>query len=83
MSESIENLISSLHERFGDDFTSPQQQQLMDSLKNYTYYSGEEIPVGSDFKETLDLLLKDIEWQHPQAAGVIREVMEILKNMGI
>jgi hypothetical protein len=33
----ITNLLTSLHDRFGDDLTSPQQQQLMEDLRNHVH----------------------------------------------
>ncbi|MGH1487095.1 MAG: DUF4404 family protein [Cellvibrionaceae bacterium] len=79
----IENLIGSLHERFGDNLTSPQQQQLMESLQRHVHDLNDSDPIDPDFQETLGILLEDVELQHPQAAGIIRELMEALKNMGI
>jgi hypothetical protein len=79
----IKNLITSLHERFGDDLTSPQQQQLMEKLNLYSHKLDQKEPVDPDIKETLELLLEELEVQHPQAAGIIRQVIEALGNMGI
>ena len=77
----IQGLLSDLHERFGDDLSSPQQQQLLNTLNR-------QLTTDSDladpsFKETLDLLVEDLEVEHPQAAAVLREIMAVLNNMGI
>ena len=79
----IQNLISDLHNRFGDDLTSSQQLELMEKLRNHAHAMNQDAPVDPDFEETLTLLLEDLEIQHPQAAGIIREVMATLGNMGI
>ena len=79
----IEHLMTSLHERFGDDLASPQQQQLIESLRQHMHDLNESEPVDPGFQETLGALLEDVEQQHPQAAAILREVMETLKNMGI
>ena len=79
----ITNLITSLHERFGDDLTSPQQQQLMKGLKSHIHQWDEKEPVDPNIQETINLLLEDIEKQHPKAAAVVREIMHVLENIGV
>jgi len=79
----ITNLLTSLHDRFGDDLTSPQQQQLMENLQNHIHRWDEKEPVNPDIQETVNLLLEDIEEQHPKAAVVVREIMNVLKNIGV
>ena len=81
--QTLQNLISTLHEQFGDDITSPQQQQLMQNLENHIHAMDESDPADPDIQETLTLLVENVEVRHPQAAALIREVMEALKNMGI
>jgi hypothetical protein len=79
----VKNLISQLHDTFGDDLTSPQQQQLMDSMKSHVHNWGETEPVDPNFQECVELLLEDVEEQHPAAAGIVREILEVLGNIGI
>lgn len=81
--QTLQNLMSNLHDQFGDDETSIQQQQLMQALESHIHGMDEAAPVDPDIQETLTLLVEDIEVRHPQSAAVIREVMEALKNMGI
>ncbi|MFT6790979.1 MAG: hypothetical protein ACJA04_000179 [Cellvibrionaceae bacterium] len=81
--KTVQTLISDLHDRFGDDLTSPQQQELMKKLKMHAHNLNENEPTDLDFKDTLTVLLEDIEVQHPQEAQVIREVIQTLSNMGI
>jgi hypothetical protein len=75
--------MSSLHDQFGDDEISAQQQQLMQDLESHIHGMNEAAPVDPNIQETLTLLLDDVEERHPQSAAIIREVMEALKNMGI
>ena len=81
--QTLQNLISSLHDQFGDDAVSSQQQQLMQDLENHIHGMNETEPLDPNIQETLTLLLDDAEERHPQSAAIIREVMEALKNMGI
>ena len=81
--QTLQNLISSLNDNFGDDLSSPQQQQLMQALQNHIHALDEDDTADPGIQETLGLLVEEIEAQHPQAATVVREVMQALKNMGI
>jgi len=81
--EKIEGLISSLHEHFGDDLTSPQQQQLMDSMKHHLHAWGESEQPQPTFKESLEMLLEEVEDEHPKAATLIKEVLKILNDIGV
>lgn len=81
--EKINHLITDLHERFGDDLVSDQQKALMDNLNRHMSVEGDVDLADPNFKETLDLLLEDVEADHPQAAAVVREVMSVLNSMGV
>ena len=79
----ITSLLTSLHDRFGDDLTSPQQRQLMANLQSHIHKWDEKEPVDPNLQETVSLLLEDIEKQHPKAASVVREIMHVLENIGV
>ena len=70
--QQLENLISHLHETFGDDLTSSQQAQLMQQMRNHVHELGEDDPIEPGMKETAELLLEEIQEQHPNAAAVVR-----------
>lgn len=76
-------LISDLHERFGDDVVSSQQKALMDQLNAHIHDIGESDPVEPSFLEAVEVFLNDIEEDHPQAAGVVKQLLDTLKNIGI
>ena len=79
----ITHLMTSLHERFGDDLTSPQQQQLIKDLQSHIHAWNEKEPVDPNFQDTVNVLLEDIEEEHPKAAVIVREIMHILQNIGV
>ena len=81
--QQIHALITDLHERFGDDLVSPEQQALMDQLQAHIHEKGEADPADPGLAETVELLLNDIETEHPVAAGILRQVLDLLKNIGI
>ena len=76
-------LITDLHERFADDETSPQQKELMAQLQAHIHELGENDPVEPSFIDAMELLLADIETDHPKAAAVTRQLLETLRNIGV
>ena len=81
--EQASALISDLHDRFGDDVVSAQQQQLMVQLQAHIHEIGEQDPVEPGLMEAVELFLVDMEDQHPQAAGVVKQLLDTLKNIGV
>ena len=79
----VDNLICRLHTAFGDNEVSVEQQRLMDALQQHIHNFNQEDPVDPDLEDTLTILLNEVESQHPQVAIVIRETMEMLKNIGV
>ncbi|MCB1615026.1 MAG: DUF4404 family protein [Pseudomonadales bacterium] len=81
--EKLLNLITRLHDSFGDEEVSPQQQQLLDDMKLHIHNINEPAPTDPDMLQTIETLIEDIEEDHPKAAGLARDIMEILVNIGI
>ena len=86
--KTLEHLITTLHERFGSDLVSPEQQKLLQDLQAHMHNIGddgidEKATVDADVKDTLTLLIEAVEEEHPQAAVTIRQVVEALGKMGI
>ena len=71
----LENLITRLHDEFSPGQNSPQQQQLLDELQNQ--------PMQPSVKDSANLLLESLEVEHPQAAGILREIIETLGRLGL
>ena len=81
--QKVQSLISDLHERFGDELTSPQQQALMLQLKSHIHDLDESEPVEPGFLETIDTFISQIEDDHPNAAVIVSKILETLKNIGV
>jgi hypothetical protein len=77
------NLISELHDKFGDDNTSSQQADLMMRLNAHIHELNEEDPVDPTMIDAVELYLTELEADHPQGASVVRQLLETLKNIGI
>ncbi|NRB38435.1 MAG: DUF4404 family protein [Pseudomonadales bacterium] len=81
----VKNLIIDLHDNFALEQSSPSalQQQLMQQIKVHSHNLDEEEPITPNFTDTAELLLEEIREDHPKSAAIIKEVINILANMGI
>lgn len=77
--QQLENLMTRLHETFSSTEVSPQQQQLMDDLQRHIE-NGNNDPTLQD---SANLLLEELEIDHPKAAVILREIIETLGRLGI
>ncbi|MEH6519015.1 MAG: DUF4404 family protein [Halioglobus sp.] len=81
--ENLKALIGELHDSFGDNETSTQQQQLMEQLQTYIHDIDTAEPVPPGLIESAEILLEEVEEGYPQTAASIRQVINALGNMGI
>ncbi|HQQ62349.1 MAG TPA: DUF4404 family protein [Pseudomonadales bacterium] len=79
----LENLITRLHEQFGDQASSPQQQQWMAELQHHLHNRNEPDVPDPGLQDTANLLLESFEEEHPKAAGIVREIIETLGRLGL
>ncbi len=78
----IEGLITQLHDRFADSDTSPQQEAMLARMKSQlAEWQGPKPP--EDFTETAEMLLQEVEEEHPKAAGLVREIINALNSIGV
>ena len=81
--QKVQHLITELHDRFGDDLEGPQQQQLLAQLQNHIHSLDDSETVEPSFIESLDLLVAEVEIEHPHVASILTQIIETLKNIGI
>ena len=78
----IEGLLGQLHDRFADSDTSPQQEAMLAQMQSQlAEWKGPKPP--ADFEETAELLLQEIEEDHPMASKIVREIITTLGNIGV
>ncbi|MFT5421214.1 MAG: hypothetical protein ACI9D5_001969 [Candidatus Endobugula sp.] len=80
------NLFSDLQaslEKNPNDELSDSQRALMQQVHNHLHRSDEPEPQDLSLNETLELLLLDLEQQHPKAATLVKEILKTLENIGI
>lgn len=76
-------LMSQLHELFGNQDPTPQQQQLMRNLEQHIHGVGEPDVDRPNLVESLEVAVEDLETEHPRTAGVMREILNILRSIGV
>ena len=79
----LENLITQLHDQFGDDEVSPLQAQLIKTMESHIHTRNEPDFEDPDLRETAELLLQNVELDHPKAAEVIRGILKVLGDIGV
>ncbi len=79
-----QNLISQLHDMYGDDEPSEQQKRLIEQLEMHVHPKGTKDQYGEpETLDTLEYLVEDMAVEHPRTAAVMRELLETLKNIGV
>ena len=81
--QKVEGLISQLHDRIGDDETSEEQARLMAQMQSQLAGWEGERPGDGDLRTTAELLLEEIEENHPKAAMVLRDIIATLHHAGL
>lgn len=79
-----QNLISQLHEMYGDEEPSELQKRLLQQLEMHVHPKGTKDRFGEpEPLDTLEYLVEDVAVEHPRTAAVMRELLETLKNIGV
>jgi Mg-chelatase subunit ChlI len=81
--EKVAHLITDLHDRFGDDLVSPQQQSLLEQVKTHAHEMDEAEPADPDFLQVVETFVTEVESEHPNAASILKQVLDTLKNIGV
>jgi hypothetical protein len=78
----IEGLLTNLHEKFATSETSSQQEALLQQLRGQlTDWEGPK-PDGS-VVTTAEMLLEEVEEDHPHLSHAVRELIDALGRIGI
>jgi hypothetical protein len=81
--EHITGLVTQLHDQLTSSNTSPEQEALLLQLHSQLEsWEGPPAPDGS-IVNTAELVLEELEDNHPQLALVVREIIDALGRIGI
>lgn len=79
----IENLMTELHDRFGEMETSPQQERLLAELQSHVHDVSEGSVKDPTPLESIQLMIGDLGDNHPNVSALLRELLDTLKNIGV
>jgi hypothetical protein len=76
-SDAATKLDSLLNENLSDT-----QRKLITQVKNHLHNMGEPEPSELGLNESIDIVLLDIERQHPNTAAFVRSTLNTMENIG-
>ncbi len=79
----IENLMTELHERFGEQQMSAEQQHLLSELQAHMHDVTDGTVKEPTPLETIQLMIEDLGDNHPNVSALLRELLDTLKNIGV
>lgn len=79
----IENLLTQMHDAFGDNTPSPEVARLMQKVQEQMHDWDQPEPPEPSMLDTAEMLLAEIESEHPQAAAIMLKIIETLNNIGV
>ncbi len=81
--QKVEGLLTQLHERFADSDTSPQQEALLQQLQGQLAEWDGPLPADGNVVTTAELLLEEVKEKHPQLSRIVKEIIDVLGQLGI
>ena len=81
--DKIKGLLGQLHEKFADSETSPQQEALMQQLQSQLSEWEGPKPADGSVVTTAEMLLEEVEEQHPHLTQLLKEILDALGKIGI
>lgn len=79
----IENLMTELHERFGEVGMSTEQERLLADLQTHMHDISEGSVKDPTPLESIQLMIDDLGDNHPNVSAILRELLDTLKNIGV
>ena len=81
--EKIKSLFQHLRDHLPEAETSPQQQALLDQLAFHLHTIDQPDPKEPSLRELLELLVEEIELEHPKSAAITRQLLDSLSALGL
>lgn len=79
----LKSLFQRLRDHVPEGEASAQQQALINTIEYHIHDENEPDPAEPNLREAIELLIDDLEADHPQGAAVARNILETLANIGI
>lgn len=81
--QSMQHIIGRLNEMVGDQHDSSVQEDALRQLKHFMHGWDEEVPQAPTLLGACELLHEEWQDTHPQLAGMLKEVIRHLADMGV
>jgi hypothetical protein len=62
---------------------SEKQRQLLESVERHIHKWDEPEPIDPSIMEILEVLMRDIENDHPKASAITERCIEVLRSIGV
>jgi len=81
--QKLKSLFQRLRDNLPEGEASAQQKMLMDQIQFHVHNDDEPDPEDPNFRTSVELLIDDIETDHPKSAAVAKNILETLAAIGI
>lgn len=79
----LKSLFERLREHLPEGEASAQQKILMDQIAYHVHDVDSPDPPDPSLRDSIELLIEDIEQEHPKSAAVARNLLETLAAIGV
>lgn len=79
----LKSLFERLREHLPDGEASAQQRMLMEQIAYHLHDQDKPDPTDPSLRDSIELLIEELEADHPTSAAIARNILETLGNIGI
>ena len=81
--QELKSLFQHLRDHLPEGETSAQQKMLMDQIAYHLHDENSPDPVDPTLRDSVEMLIEDIEVDHPKSASIARNILETLAAIGV
>lgn len=81
--QQLTSLFQRLRDNLPEGEASAQQKMLMDQIAYHLHDQGSPDPVDPSIRNSVELLIEDIEVDHPKSAAIAKNILETLAAIGV
>lgn len=81
--QQLTSLFQRLRDHFPEGEASAQQKMLMEQIAYHLHDEQSPDPVDPSIRDSVELLIEDIEADHPKSAAIARNILETLAAIGV
>ncbi len=81
--QQLSSLFQRLRDHLPEGEASAQQKMLMDQIAYHLHEQGSPDPVDPSIRNSVEMLIEDIEIDHPKSAAIAKNILETLASIGV